>query len=335
MIIIVKRSASEEQVEDLRNELESQGLGTAFAWGENAGVLGVLGDSFRLDADRIRCLDFVESVTRVTEPYRRAGRRQHPADSAISVGGATLGAGAFALIAGPCTVESREQLFTVAESVKSAGAAILRGGAFKPRTSPYDFQGLRLEGLRLLREVKAACGLPVVSEIMSPELLPHYEDVDMLQVGARNMQNYELLRELGRCGKPVLLKRAPAASVRELLLAAEYVMAGGNEQIVLCERGVRGFESETRNTLDLSAVPVLHEKSHLPVIVDPSHATGRAAYVRAMALAAVAAGADGLMVEVHNDPQRALCDGPQALTPGQFQSLSRAVERVRQAIVED
>ena len=332
MIVVLKKNAGEEALRALTDKLASYGLQSRLIEGESTALVAVIGDAARLDAEILRSLPCVETVLRVGEPYQKAGRRLHPDDTVVEVSGVRIGGGAFAMIAGPCTVESREQLLTVAQSVKASGAQLLRGGAFKPRTSPYDFQGLGADGLRLLSEAKRITGLPVVSEIMSPEQLPLYEDVDLLQVGARNMQNYELLRELGHIRKPVLLKRGPSAALRELLLAAEYIMAGGNGQIVLCERGIRSFETETRNTLDLAAVPALHERTHLPVIVDPSHATGEARYVRPMALAAVAAGADGLMIEVHNDPAQALCDGPQAITPPEFGELAAAVCRVRSAI---
>ena len=334
MIIVLKKNAGEARLLALTKRLEAQGLSTQLLQGVETRVVGVIGDAGRLDADEIRSLPGVETVLRVSEPCQKAGRRCHPEDTVVDVSGVKIGGGQFAMIAGPCTVESREQLLSVAQSVRDAGAQLLRGGAFKPRTSPYDFQGLGEEGLRLLAEAKRLTGLPVVSEIMSVRQLPLFEDVDMLQVGARNMQNYELLRELGRIRRPVLLKRGQSATLRELLLAAEYIMAGGNGQIVLCERGIRCFEAETRNTLDLSAIPALHERTHLPVIADPSHATGEARFVRPMALAAAAAGADGLMIEVHNDPAKALCDGPQALTPPAYAELAAAVGRVRAALAE-
>ncbi|MBO5646556.1 MAG: 3-deoxy-7-phosphoheptulonate synthase, partial [Clostridia bacterium] len=277
-------------------------------------------------------LDIVERVQRVSEPFKSANRKFHPDDTVIDVGGVKLGGGNFAMIAGPCSVENREQILEVARSVKKSGAAFLRGGAFKPRTSPYDFQGLAAEGIELLLEAKRETGLPIVTEIMSAHHLPLFENVDVIQVGARNIQNFELLKELGHIRKPILLKRGIAGTLKELLMSAEYVMSGGNENVILCERGIRSYETATRNTLDLSAVPVLHELSHLPVVVDPSHATGVARLVRPMALAAAAAGADGLMIEVHNDPKNALCDGAQSLTPEQFADVARRVREIRSII---
>lgn len=274
----------------------------------------------------------MQVVNHVSEPFKRANRQFHPDDTVVEAGGVKIGGGHFAMIAGPCSVESREQIIEVARAVRDAGATMLRGGAFKPRTSPYDFQGLKADGLELLLEAKRETGLPIVTEIMNISHLPLFEHVDVIQVGARSMQNFELLKELGRTGKPVLLKRGLANTIKELLMAAEYVMAGGNDEIVLCERGIRTFETATRNTLDLSAVPVLHELTHLPVIVDPSHATGVARYVRPMAAAAVACGADGLIIEVHNNPSKALCDGAQSLTPKQFAETADLVATVRSAV---
>ena len=335
MIIIVKQNAREERIHDLIQWVESQNFVTHVSKGEFTTIIGVIGDTARLDADLIAGLDIVDSVKRVTEPFKSANRKFHPMDTVVDVAGVLTGGGHFSMIAGPCSVESREQIVSVAESVKAAGADMLRGGAFKPRTSPYDFQGLKADGLELLLEAKKDTGLPVVTEIMNANHLPLFEDVDLIQVGARNMQNFELLKELGHTRKPILLKRGLANTVKELLMAAEYIMAGGNEQIILCERGVRTFETATRNTLDLSAVPVLHELTHLPVIVDPSHGTGHARYVRPMALAAAAAGADGLMIEVHNDPERALCDGAQSLRPEQYAELAAMVRQIRAVIGEE
>ena len=295
-------------------------------------MIGLVGDTSRVDIDLLQGLDMVESVTRISEPFKSANRKFHPDDTVVTVGQAKIGGGHFALIAGPCSVETPEQIVAVAQAVKAAGAGILRGGAFKPRTSPYDFQGLGAEGLTLLRQAKQATGLPIITEIMNQDQLPLFEDVDVIQVGARNMQNFDLLKELGHIRKPVLLKRGLASTMKELLMSAEYIMAGGNEQVILCERGIRTFETYTRNTLDLSAVPKLKELSHLPVVVDPSHATGQARLVEPMALAAVAAGADGLMIEVHNDPAHALCDGPQSLRPEQFAALSAKVQRLREVL---
>ena len=332
MIVIIKQNAQHEQVERLKEFLEKMGLRLHFSQGETSTIMGLIGDPSRVDADLIASLDAVEGVRRIQEPYKNANRKFHPADSVIDCGGVKIGGGMFQLIAGPCSVETEEQIVTVAKAVKAGGATLLRGGAFKPRTSPYAFQGLHGEGLRLLKLAKQETGLPIVTEIMDAAHLPLFEDVDVIQVGARNMQNFELLKELGRLNKPILLKRGLANTIQELLMSAEYIMAGGNEQVILCERGIRTYETATRNTLDLSAVPVLHEKTHLPVIVDPSHATGVSRLVKPMALAAAACGADGLMIEVHNDPKHALCDGAQSLTPEEFADLAKRVMAVREII---
>ena len=329
MIAVLKQNVTEAQLEHLKGWLNGLGLGVHISRGSYQTVIGLVGDTSRVDIDMLQGLDMVESVTRISEPFKSANRKFHPDDTVVTVGQAKIGGGHFALIAGPCSVETPEQIVAVAQAVKTAGAGILRGGAFKPRTSPYDFQGLGAEGLTLLRQAKQATGLPIITEIMNQDQLPLFEDVDVIQVGARNMQNFDLLKELGHIRKPVLLKRGLASTMKELLMSAEYIMAGGNEQVILCERGIRTFETYTRNTLDLSAVPKLKELSHLPVVVDPSHATGQARLVEPMALAAVAAGADGLMIEVHNDPAHALCDGPQSLRPEQFAVLSSKVQRLR------
>lgn len=334
MIAVLKNTATKEQVRNLVKWFEDKGLKVNESQGDYCMVLGLIGDTTGLDIDMLRSLDIIESVTRVSEPFKQANRKFHPEDTVVDVGGVKIGGGNFAIIAGPCSVENEEQILSCARAVKEAGANILRGGAFKPRTSPYDFQGLHEEGIRILSEVKKLTGLPIITEIMDIAHLPLFEDVDIIQVGARNMQNFELLKELGKTDKPILLKRGLANNMKELLMSAEYIMAGGNEQVILCERGVRTFETYTRNTLDLSAVAVLHELSHLPVVVDPSHATGAARYVKPMALAAAACGADGLMIEVHNDPPHALCDGPQSLTPEQFDDVAKAVAKVRKAIME-
>ena len=336
MIIALKRNVRAEEQEHLVQWLENHGVRTHISEGEFQTIIGLVGDTTRIDTDLISGLEFVEGVTRISEPFKKANRKFHPEDTIVRVPGtaAAFGGGAFQLIAGPCSVESEAQVETIAQAVKKSGAGVLRGGAFKPRTSPYDFQGLHEEGIRILSEVKKLTGLPIITEIMDIAHLPLFEDVDIIQVGARNMQNFELLKELGKIDKPILLKRGLANNMKELLMSAEYIMAGGNEQVILCERGVRTFETYTRNTLDLSAVAVLHELSHLPVVVDPSHATGAARYVKPMALAAAACGADGLMIEVHNDPPHALCDGPQSLTPEQFDDVAKAVAKVRKAIME-
>ena len=334
MIIIVKPEVKQERVNDLIHWIESQNLRTHLSTGDYSTIIGVIGDTSKLDSDLIRGLDIVENVKRVSEPYKNANRKFHPQDSVIQVGAdkRLVGGGHFAMIAGPCSVESEEQIISVAQSVKAAGATMLRGGAFKPRTSPYAFQGLKADGIELLVKAKQATGLPIVTEIMNANHLPLFEDVDVIQVGARNMQNFELLKELGHTRKPILLKRGLANTLQELLMSAEYIMAGGNENVILCERGIRTFETATRNTLDLSAVAALHEMTHLPVIVDPSHATGVARYVKPMAMAAAACGADGLIIEVHNDPPHALCDGAQSLRPEQFVEVAKAVNAIRATV---
>ena len=332
MIAVLKPNASQEQKDKLITWLRTQFIDVHVSEGADHTVLGLVGDCSGIDTEFISGLEIVQSVHRVSQTHEKCSRRQHPEDTVIRVGEAALGGGNFCLIAGPCSVESREQIIEIANSVKAAGANILRGGAFKPRTSPYEFQGMKEEGLKLLSEAKKESGLPVVSEITNIASLELFEDVDIVQVGARNMQNFDLLRELGRTKKTILLKRGLANTVKELLMSAEYICAGGNENIILCERGIRTYESVTRNTLDLSSVPVLHELSHLPVVVDPSHATGNSKYVIPMALAAAAAGADGIMVEVHNDPVHALCDGAQSLTPKQFEELVKRIKAVREAI---
>ena len=332
MITVIKPGTKEEQIDSLIHWFREQGLDVHISKGEVHTVLGIIGDTAKVDTDLLEGLEMVEMVQRVSDPFKKANRKFHPEDSVIDCSGVKIGGGHFAIMAGPCSVESEEQITLVANEVKKAGATILRGGAFKPRTSPYDFQGLKAEGIELLLEAKKQTGMPIITEIMNANHLPLFEKVDVIQVGARNMQNFELLKELGRTNKPVLLKRGLANSLKELLMSAEYIMAGGNENIMLCERGIRTFETYTRNTLDLSAVPVLKELTHLPVIIDPSHATGKASLVPSMAVAAVAAGADGLMIEVHNDPTKALCDGAQSLTPAQFEKLAKRVEKIRTAL---
>lgn len=328
MVVILKENPDKQQLNKLVKWLESLHLKTHLSEGAQQSILGVIGDTSVVDIELIQALDIVEDVKRIQEPYKNANRKFHPADTVIDLGTCKIGGGNFALIAGPCSIESEEQILGVARAVKAAGARVLRGGAFKPRTSPYAFQGLRDEGIKLLLEAKKATGLPVVTEIMDLSQLPLFDEVDIIQVGARNMQNFELLKALGRVHKPILLKRALAGTLQELLMSAEYIMAEGNEQIILCERGIRTFETYTRNTLDLSAVPALKTLSHLPVIVDPSHATGISRLVPPMALAATAAGADGLIIEVHNDPAHARCDGPQSLTPEAFADLSKRINHI-------
>ena len=333
MIAILKRGTTQAQTDHLVTWLKNMNLDVHLSQGQEITVLGLIGDTSRVDMDLLRSLEIVESVKRVSEPFKQANRKFHPKDTIVQVGDVRIGGGYFAMIAGPCSVESEEQIISVARSVKASGANILRGGAFKPRTSPYAFQGMKDAGIKLLLEAKKDTGLPIITEIMNINDFPLFADVDIIQVGARNMQNFDLLKELGKTNKPVLLKRGLANTFQELLMSAEYIMSEGNENVILCERGIRTFETFTRNTLDISAVPVLHELSHLPVVIDPSHATGKVSLVPSMAVASAAAGADGLMIEVHNNPACALCDGAQSLTPDQFDSLARRVNAVREAIV--
>ena len=328
MIIIPKKDYDVSQLDNLVSWLKDRGLEVHISRGENLTVIGLIGDTSKIDIDLIRSLDVVEEVKRIQEPFKNANRKFHPQDTVVDVCGAKIGGGNFQFIAGPCSVESEQQIVGVAKAVKAAGAGLLRGGAFKPRTSPYAFQGLRGEGIRLLLEAKRETGLPIVTEIMDISQLPLFEEVDVLQVGARNMQNFELLKELGKTKKPVLLKRGMSSTLQELVMSAEYIMAGGNENVILCERGIRTFETSTRNTLDLCAIPVLKSMTLRPGVIDPSHATGYAKYVKPMSLAAAAAGADGLIIEVHNDPQHALCDGQQSITPEAFASLAENVNKI-------
>lgn len=328
MIAVLKPGASPERTQHLIHWLEEQNLGVHVSKGEYQTVLGLIGNTAKVDMEMIQSLDIVESVTRVSDPFKAVNRKFHPEDSVIQAGPASIGGGHFALIAGPCSVETEGQITFVAQEVKKAGAAFLRGGAFKPRTSPYDFQGLGAEGIRLLLEAKKATGLPIVTELMDIRNLDLFEEVDVIQVGARNTQNFDMLKELGKTNKPILLKRGLAGTIKELLMSAEYIMANGNENVILCERGIRTYETFTRNTLDISAVPVIKKLSHLPVIVDPSHASGINWLIEPLALAAAAIGADGLIIEVHNDPSHALCDGAQSITPAQFDALAKKVSQV-------
>ena len=332
MIAVLKRGTTPEQTEHLLNWLKHMDLDVHVSNGKEFTILCLVGDTSKIDIDLLNSLEIIDSVKRVSEPFKQANRKFHPADSIVSCGNVQIGGGNFAMIAGPCSVESQEQITEVAESVKAYGADILRGGAFKPRTSPYAFQGLKDKGIKLLLDAKKATGMPIITEIMNAKSLELFEDVDIIQVGARNMQNFDLLQELGRTRKPILLKRGLANTLQELLMSAEYIMSEGNENIILCERGIRTYETYTRNTLDLSAIPVLHELTHLPVVVDPSHATGRSVLVPSMAVAAAAAGADGIMVEVHNDPAHAMCDGAQSITPEQFRELNERVRKVREVL---
>ena len=328
MIVVLNNHYSENQLDNLTKWLKDKNLDIHLSKGENTTILGLIGDTSKIDPEMITSLEFVEDVKRIQEPYKNANRKFHPEDTVVEAEGGKIGGGNFSIIAGPCSVESREQLCSIAKDVKKSGAKFLRGGAFKPRTSPYAFQGLREKGIELLLEAKKETGLPIVTEIMDLSHLPLFENVDVIQVGARNMQNFELLKELGHTNKPILLKRGLSSTISELLMSAEYIMAGGNEKVILCERGIRTFETATRNTLDLAAIPLLKTLTHLPVIVDPSHATGIAKLVKPMAIAAAACGADGLIIEVHNDPPHAACDGAQSLTPAAFDDTVKAVQAV-------
>ncbi|MEA4999934.1 MAG: 3-deoxy-7-phosphoheptulonate synthase [Candidatus Limiplasma sp.] len=328
MIIILRKDPEQKQLDNLKAWLASQNLTIHESRGDSHTILGLVGDTTTVDIDLLRALDIVEDVKRVQEPYKNANRKFHEEDTIIPVRETQIGGDIFTMIAGPCSVESEEQICGIAVAVKQSGATMLRGGAFKPRTSPYAFQGLRAQGLEMLLAARKLTGLPIVTEIMDLSQLDLFADVDVIQVGARNMQNFELLKELGHTRKPILLKRGLASTLQELLMSAEYVMAGGNPNVVLCERGIRTFETAARNTLDISAVPLLKKMSHLPIVIDPSHATGIASVVKPMALAAVACGADGLMIEVHNDPTHAMSDGAQSLTPGAFADVSKAIGAV-------
>ena len=334
MITVLKHDASQAQTEHLIAWLKEQNVDVRILRGQDYTILGLIGDTSNIDMELLGSFDAVASVKRVSEPFKQCSRQQHPEDTVVSVGSARIGGGNFCLIAGPCSVETEEQIIAVAEKVKAAGADILRGGAFKPRTSPYDFQGLGADGVALLLKAKKATGLPIVTEIMSTHYLDLFADVDVIQVGARNMQNFDLLKELGKTDKPILLKRGLSNTLKEFLMSAEYIMSEGNQNIILCERGIRTFDTYSRNTLDLTIVPMLHELSHLPVIVDPSHATGKVRLVLPMALAAVACGADGVMVEVHDDPLHALCDGAQSLRTEQFAALAQKLRAVRKVVLQ-
>ena len=333
MIAVLKHGTTHQQLDHLVSWLKRMNLDVHISEGSEVTVLGLIGDTSRVDMELLGSLEIVQTVKRVSEPYKQVNRKFHPLDSVIEIGNAKIGGGNFAMIAGPCSVESEEQIIGVAQAVKEAGATILRGGAFKPRTSPYAFQGLGSQGLDLLRAARAATGLPICTELMDLRHLDLFHDIDMIQIGARNMQNFDLLKEVGKTNKPILLKRGLSSTIQEWLMSAEYIMSEGNEKIILCERGIRTYETATRNTLDLSCVPILHDLTHLPVVVDPSHATGKAKLVAPMSNAAVAAGADGLMIEVHNDPAHALCDGAQSLTPDQFSVLAKQVNTLREAML--
>ncbi|MDR0696657.1 MAG: 3-deoxy-7-phosphoheptulonate synthase [Christensenellaceae bacterium] len=326
MILVIKNDSQTRQLDNLISWIKSLGLNVHLSHGENCTIMGIIGDTSLLDIDLINSLDIVETVKRISEPYKKSNRKFHPQDTIIEVDQAKFGGKNFAVIAGPCSVESEEQIISIARDVKAAGATALRGGAFKPRTSPYAFQGLRADGIRLLLLAKKECGLPIVTEIMSVTHLDMFSDVDIIQIGARNMQNFELLKEVGRLNKPILLKRGLANTMEEWIMSAEYIMAEGNSRVILCERGIRTFEHYTRNTLDLSAIPLVKEFTHLPVIVDPSHASGLSRLVRPLSLASAGVGSDGLIIEVHNNPEKALCDGPQCIRPAQFADIMNRIK---------
>lgn len=327
MIILLKRNVERSKVDELLRRIHAMNVQTQEVHGVQESIIGLIGDTSAIDPEDFKSIDIVAKVKRIQEPYKKANRKFHPDDTIIDVCGRKIGGGHFQVIAGPCSVESREQMISVADSVKASGAGLMRGGAFKPRTSPYAFQGLREEGLQLLLEAKKYSGMPIVTEIMDKSHLPLFDDVDIIQVGARNMQNFELLKALGKVNKPILLKRGLSSTLDELIMSAEYIMAGGNENIIFCERGIRTFETATRNTLDLSAIPILKQRTHLPVIVDPSHAAGIRSLVEPLSMAAIAVGADGLIIEVHNDPAHALCDGAQSLTPDSFDETMQKVKK--------
>ncbi|HPJ03095.1 MAG TPA: 3-deoxy-7-phosphoheptulonate synthase [Candidatus Limiplasma sp.] len=335
MVAVLKLGVPQEKIDNLIEWFKSRNLDVHVSKGQYHTILGLIGDTTSIDIDLLRSLDIIESVMRITEPFKSANRKFHPDPSVVEIGNLKIGGGHFQIIAGPCSVENKEQILGIAQSIKAAGAGLLRGGAFKPRTSPYDFQGLKAEGLELLFEARKLTGMPIVTEIMNANHLPLFEDVDVIQVGARNMQNFELLKELGKTKKPILLKRGLANTLKELLMSAEYIMSEGNPNVMLCERGIRTFETYTRNTLDLSAIPMLKDLSHLPVVIDPSHATGMAKLVKPMAMAAVAAGADAVMIEVHNDPPNAMSDGPQSVTPAEFEEIAMQMAKVREVLFHD
>lgn len=334
MIIVIKPSTTDEQLNKFTSMLKNNYDVKVNKWdGVQSTVLGLIGDTTKIDIEYIDAQDIVESVKRVQEPYKKANRKFHPENSVIKINDEiSIGDGSLHIMAGPCSVESEEQIVGIAKAVKASGATLLRGGAFKPRTSPYAFQGLKAEGLDLLKAARKATGLPIVTEIMRASHIDMFENVDIIQVGARNMQNFELLKELGKTDKPILLKRGLSATIEEWLMSAEYIMAGGNNNVILCERGIRTYETFTRNTLDVSAIPIIKSLSHLPVVVDPSHASGKSWLVEPLAMAAVAAGADGLIIEVHNDPPHALSDGAQSLTPEQFDGVAKKVFALKKAV---
>ena len=329
MVVIMKQGTSQNEIRKLAAKFEAENLKVGITNGVGCSILGLVGDTAHIDIDKILLNEYVERVMRVSEPYKKANRKFHPEDTIVDVNGVKVGGGNFAVMAGPCSVESEAQIVEVAKAVQSSGAAMLRGGAFKPRTSPYSFQGMGVQGLKLLLEAKAETGLPIVTELMSPKYCELFEEkVDLVQIGARNMQNFDLLKEVGKMSKPVLLKRGLSSTYEEWIMSAEYIMSEGNQNVILCERGIRTFENYTRNTLDVSAIPAIKRMSHLPIVVDPSHAGGYSWLVEPLALAAIAAGADGLIIEVHNNPAKALCDGQQSLTPIQFDELMEKAQKM-------
>jgi len=328
MIVILKSNPNREQLESLISWLQDKGITIHTSIGQSHTILGLVGDTSQLDIDLIAALDIVDDVKRVQEPYKNANRKFHPEDTVVKIRDTQIGGGTLTIMAGPCSVESEDQVVGIAKAVKASGATMLRGGAFKPRTSPYSFQGLGAQGLEFLKVAREETGLPIVSELMDISQIPLFGDVDVIQIGARNMQNFNLLKEVGKLNKPVMIKRGMSATYEEWLMSAEYVMASGNQDVILCERGIRTFETYTRNTLDLACIPVLRKLSHLPIIIDPSHATGKSWLVDPLAVGAVATGADGLLIEVHNDPAHALCDGAQSLKPEAFDVLSRKLHKM-------
>lgn len=332
MIVKMMANAKKEEIDGLIKKMNDYGFSVKDISSDETKLFGIIGDTSKIDTNDIQVLKGVENVTRIQVPYKKASRAFHPENTVIKVGDTLIGEGTFTVIAGPCSVESKEQIIEVAEAVKKDGATILRGGAFKPRTSPYSFQGLGLEGLELLKEAKKKTGMPIITEIMSSDFIDDFKDVDIIQVGARNMQNFDLLKKLGKLDKPILLKRGLSATIEEWLMSAEYIMAGGNEKVILCERGIRTFEKYTRNTLDLSAVLAVKELSHLPVVIDPSHSAGKWQMVEKLSLAALAVGADGIIVEVHNDPEHALCDGNQSLKPTKFSKMMVQIKKIADVI---
>lgn len=332
MIVKMMANAKKEEIDGLIKKMNDYGFSVKDISSDDTKLFGIIGDTSKIDTNDIQVLKGVENVTRIQVPYKKASRAFHPENTVIKVGDTLIGEGTFTVIAGPCSVESKEQIIEVAEAVKKDGATILRGGAFKPRTSPYSFQGLGLEGLELLKEAKKKTGMPIITEIMSSDFIDDFKDVDIIQVGARNMQNFDLLKKLGKLDKPILLKRGLSATIEEWLMSAEYIMAGGNEKVILCERGIRTFEKYTRNTLDLSAVLAVKELSHLPVVIDPSHSAGKWQMVEKLSLAALAVGADGIIVEVHNDPEHALCDGNQSLKPTKFSKMMVQIKKIADVI---